>query len=157
MSPGRDGELRAWVVWWILLAGLYLALADSRRLEELVAAAVVGALGATAAALVRRERDVLLRPRPAQVLAELRTMLSWPRDLALLARALVRRPAGRVVETEFTGDATGRALAIAGRSLAPNTIVIGVDEDRGVLLAHILERPEADRSSQDAGPDAPRR
>ena len=139
MSPGRDGQLRAWVVWWILLTGLYLAFADSRRVEELVAAAVVGALGATAAALVRRERDVILRPRPTQIVAELRTLLAWPRDLALLARALVRRPAGRVVETAFSGDETSQALAIAGRGLAPNTIVIGVDEERGVLLAHRLE------------------
>jgi hypothetical protein len=57
----------------------------------------------------------------------------------LLARALVHRPAGRVVETDFSGDETSQALAIAARSLAPNTIVIGVDEDRGVLLAHQLE------------------
>ena len=88
---------------------------------------------------MRHERDVVLRPRPRVLARELRTLLSWPRDLALLARALVRRPAGRVVETEFTGDATDRALAIAGRSLAPNTIVIGVDEERGVLIAHRLE------------------
>jgi multisubunit Na+/H+ antiporter MnhE subunit len=139
MSPGRDGQLRAWVVWWILLTGLYLAFADSRRVEELVAAAVVGALGATAAALVRRERDVLLRPRPADIVAELRPVLSWPRDLALLTRALVRRPAGRVVETPFRGDDRLRTLAIAGRSIAPNTIVIDVDEERGVLLSHQLE------------------
>ena len=122
-----------------MLAGLYLALADSRRLEELVAAAVVGALGATAAAIVRRERDVILRPRPTQIVAELRTLLAWPRDLALLARALVRRPVGRVVETDFSGDETSQALAIAGRTLAPNTIVIGIDEERGVLLTHQLE------------------
>jgi multisubunit Na+/H+ antiporter MnhE subunit len=135
MSP----QVRAWVVWWALLAGLYVALADSRRVEELVAAAVVGAIGATAAALVRRERDVLLRPRPAQIVAELRTLLRWPRDLALLARALVHRPAGRVIETAVADDDTGRALAIVGRTLAPNTIVIGVDEERGVLLSHQLE------------------
>jgi multisubunit Na+/H+ antiporter MnhE subunit len=139
MSPGRDGQLRAWVAWWILLTGLYVALADSRRVEELVAAAVVGAFGATAAALVRRERDVLVRPRPAEVVAELRTLLSWPRDLALLARALVRRPTGKVVETAFEGDESRQALAIAGRSLAPNTIVIAFDDERGVLLSHQLE------------------
>jgi hypothetical protein len=153
MSPGGDGPrggggrwgaVRAWLAWWALLTALYVVLVDSRRLEELVAAVLVGALGATAAAIVRHGREVVLRPRPADVAAELRTVLSWPGDLARLAAALIRRPTGRVVETPFeaTGsdprDAGRRALAVAGRSLAPNTIVIAIDEERGVLLAHQL-------------------
>jgi hypothetical protein len=134
------------------MAAFYVVLTDSRRVEELVAAAVIGALGATAAALVRREREVvLLRPRAADVAAELRHVLRWPRDLALLAVALVRRPTGEVVETPFeaTGsdprDAGRRALAVAGRSLAPNTVVIAIDEERGVLQVHQLV-PEDDTS-----------
>jgi multisubunit Na+/H+ antiporter MnhE subunit len=153
MSPGGDGPrggggrwgaVRAWLAWWALLTALYVFLVDSRRLEELVAAVVVGAIGATALALVRRELEVVLRPRAGDVAAELRTILSWPGDLVLLATALVRRPAGRVVESRFeatgsdTRDAGRNALAVAGRSLAPNTIVIGIDEERGVLLAHQL-------------------
>ena len=130
------------------MTALYVVFTDSRRLEELVAAVLVGALGATAAAIVRHGREVVLRPRPADVAAELRPVLAWPRDLARLAAALVRRPAGRVVETPF--DATGtdprdagrRALAVAGRSLAPNTIVIAIDEERGVLVAHQLVAEE---------------
>jgi hypothetical protein len=160
MSPGRDGPrggggrrgaVRAWLASWALLTALYVALTDSRRPEELVAAAIVGALGATAAALVRHEREVVLRPRPGDVAGELRTILSWPRDLALLATALVRRPPGKVVEMPFeaTGsdprDAGRRALAVAGRSLAPNTIVIAIDEERGVLQAHQLV-PDEDAS-----------
>jgi multisubunit Na+/H+ antiporter MnhE subunit len=141
---GRRGEVRAWLGWWALLSAFYVVLTDSRRLEELVAAALVGALGATAAALVRREREVVLRPRLADVAAELRHVLRWPRDFALLAVALVRRPSGQVVETPFepTGDqardAGRHALAVAGRSLTPNTIVIAVDEERGVVKAHEL-------------------
>jgi hypothetical protein len=130
------------------MTALYVVLVDSRRLEELVAAALVGALGATSAAIVRHGRDVVLRPRPADVVAELRHALSWPRDLALLGVALVRRPAGQVVEMPFeaTGsdprDAGRRALAVAGRSLAPNTIVIAIDEQRGVLVEHQLVSEE---------------
>jgi hypothetical protein len=157
MSPGRDGPrggggrrgaVRAWLAWWALLAALYVVLTDSRRLEELVAAVVIGALGATAATLVRHEREVVLRPRAADVVAELRHGLRWPRDLALLATALIRRPRGRLVETPFeaTGtdphDAGRRAWAVVGRSLAPNTIVIAVDEERGVVQAHQLVTDE---------------
>jgi multisubunit Na+/H+ antiporter MnhE subunit len=148
---GRRGEVRAWLAWWAILTALYVVLVDSRRLEELVAAVVVGALGATASVLVRRGREVVLRPRPADVAAELRTLLSWPRDVALLAMALVRRPPGEVVETPFEAtsddprDAARRALAVAGRSLAPNTIVIGIDEERGVLVSHQLVDSKEER------------
>ncbi|MEA2277699.1 MAG: hypothetical protein QOC78_2659 [Solirubrobacteraceae bacterium] len=142
---GRRGAALAWLAWWPLLTGLYLALADSRRLEEVVAGIAIGALGATAAVLVRHERDVVLRPRPRWVAEELlRALRAWPRDLALLAAALVRRPHGRVVEEPFaaTGedprDGARRALAVAGRSLAPNEIVIVVDGDRGVIVSHRL-------------------
>jgi hypothetical protein len=142
---GTRGTARAWLAWWLLLTGLYLALADSRRLEEVVAALAIGALGATAAVLVRHERDVMLRPRPRWVAQELlRALRAWPRDLALLAGALARRPHGRLVEEPFaaTGedpaDAGRRALAVAGRSLAPNQIVIVVDGERGVIVSHRL-------------------
>jgi hypothetical protein len=147
---GRRGAARAWLAWWALLTALYIVLVDSRRPEELVAAVAVGALGATAAVLVRQGREVVLRPRPRWIIHELRSVLRWPRDLALLAAALVRRPQGEVVELPFeaTGsdphDAARRALAVAGRSVAPNTVVIAIDEERGVLLEHRLVATQDD-------------
>jgi hypothetical protein len=141
---GAAGARRAWLGWWVVLTVLWLALADSRRLEEVAAAVLVGALGATAAIAVRRHRDVMLHPRPRWVLAALRPLLRWPHDLAALAVALVRRPSGRIVEEPFgaTGEdprcAARRALAVAGGSLAPNAIVIGIDADRGVIVRHEL-------------------
>jgi hypothetical protein len=141
---GAAGARRAWLAWWVLLTTLYLGLADSRRLEEVVAALAVGAFGATVSVVVRGHRDVVLRPRPAWVLDALRTALNWPRDLVALARALVRRPEGRIVEVPFeaTGEdprsAAQRALAVAGGSLAPNVIVVAIDAERGVLIRHEL-------------------
>jgi hypothetical protein len=78
------------------------------------------------------------------VLEALRPLLRWPRDLLWLARALVLRPRGRIVEVPFeaTGDdphsAARRALAVAGGSLAPNSIVVEIDAERGVLVRHDL-------------------
>jgi hypothetical protein len=141
---GTAGAVRAWVAWWVLLTALYVVLVDTRRLQELVAAVIVGALGACAAVLVRRERDLVLRPRPRVIAAELRAALRWPRDLALLAVALVRRPRGRIVEVAFEADvddpegAARNALAVAGRSLAPNRVVIEIDDEKGVLRYHEL-------------------
>jgi hypothetical protein len=141
---GASGARRAWLAWWVMLTVLWLALADSRRLEEVVAGLLVGALGATAAVLVRAQRDVILRPRPRWVLDALSGFGRWPRDLWALARALVQRPAGRIVEEPFeaTGEdprsAARRALAIAGGTLAPNSIVVEIDAERGVLVRHDL-------------------
>lgn len=149
---GARGAIRAWLGWWLALFALYVALTDSRRAEELVAGLAVGALGATAAVLVRQGREVVLRPRARWVAEELgRALRAWPHDLALLAAALVRRPHGRVVEERVaaTGedprDAADRALAVAARSVAPNRVVIGIDADRGVLVSHVLVHEERDR------------
>ncbi len=141
MPGGDHGAVRAWLAWWALLAGLYLVLVDSRRLQELVSAAVIGALGATAALVGRQETDLALRPRPRAVVRELRAVLAWPRDLVLLARALVHRPRGRIVEVPFEADPADAAVAVAAaaRTLAPNRIVIDVDRERGVLRYHALE------------------
>jgi hypothetical protein len=138
------GARRAWLGSWILLSALFVVLSDSRRLEVLVLAVIVGATGATAAAIVRGHRDVVLRPEPRWVLDALRGFLRWPGDLVRLARALVVRPEGRIVEEPFgaTGgdsrDAAQRALAVAGGSLAPNSFVVDVDAERGVLVRHEL-------------------
>jgi multisubunit Na+/H+ antiporter MnhE subunit len=147
---GARGVARAWLGWWLVLALLWLGLSDSRRPEEIAAALAVGALGAGAAVLVRAERPTLLRPPLRSVLAALPVLRPWPRELALLVRAIVRRPAGRVVEEPFrVGDGddprtAGRiALAVAAGSLTPNRVVIDVDRERGVIVSHVLvdDRP----------------
>jgi multisubunit Na+/H+ antiporter MnhE subunit len=130
--------VRAWLVWWALLTAFYVVLVDTRRIQELAAAVLVGGLGATASVIVRRERANVVRPRLRTALRELRAILAWPRDLWLLAGALVRRPGGRIVEVAFDGDTSDAAIAVAERSLAPNTVVIDVDEERGVLICHEL-------------------
>jgi hypothetical protein len=146
---GAAGARRAWLAWWVLLTLLWLALADSRRLEEIVAGMAVGAFGATAAVMVRAQRDVVLRPRPRWVLEALRPLGRWPRDLWALARALPARPTGRIVEEPFeaTGEdprsAARRALAVGGGSLAPNAIVVEIDDARGVLVRHELVGDDA--------------
>jgi hypothetical protein len=92
---------------------------------------------------------VILRPRPRGVLDALHTFGRWPRDLWALARALPSRPTGRIVEEPFeaTGEdprsAARRALAVVGGTLAPNSIVVEIDADRGVLVRHDLVGDDA--------------
>jgi multisubunit Na+/H+ antiporter MnhE subunit len=144
MSSGR--AVLAWLGWWVALLVLYLALADSRRLEEIVAGAVVAALGATVQALVRREREVSLALTPRMLLDLVRPLRNVPRDLVLLTGVLARRsaPRARTVRVPFaaTGrgphDAAERAVAVLAGSLSPNSVVIEVDEEGGSLLVHRL-------------------
>src|SRR5438094_47941 len=59
---GVLAQLRAWIGWWLALAGLWLMLVDRTPRAELVLGAAVAAGGATAAVLVRAQRPVLMRP-----------------------------------------------------------------------------------------------
>jgi multisubunit Na+/H+ antiporter MnhE subunit len=146
----HPGALRAWLIWWALLAALWLALVDTVVGPELVAGAVAAAIAATGAVLVRGQRQLLLRPRAAWLLAARRPLLGTVTDLGPLLRALWRRGVrrrderGELVELPYAavadepGPAAHRVLTQALGSLAPNTIVVGVDKERRTMLVHQL-------------------
>jgi multisubunit Na+/H+ antiporter MnhE subunit len=144
--PRHPGALRAWLIWWALLAALWLALVDTVLAPELIAGAVAAAIAATGAVIVREQRRLLLRPRLAWVRSAGRPLRRTVTDLGPLARALVRPRAehGRLVEVPYdaVGDtpdaATHRVFTQALGSLAPNTLVVDIDRDRRVLIVHQL-------------------
>jgi multisubunit Na+/H+ antiporter MnhE subunit len=132
---------RAWLSWWVVLAALYLWLADNAVLPELVVGAVVAAIGASGAVLVRGQRRTRLRPRLRWLRGVWRPLFGVFGDLVPLARALARRRPGALVESPLGGPADDPAyvaLTEALGSLAPNTLVVDVDRERGVVLAHQL-------------------
>jgi multisubunit Na+/H+ antiporter MnhE subunit len=162
----RSRTVRAWAGWWLVLAALYALLADNPMLPEIVTGAVAAAIGATGAVLVRRERHLFVRPRLRWLRGAVRPVLGLARDVVPLTRALVvtgvlRRPS-RSTLTEIPFDATDtepeeaayRALTELLGSLAPNTIVVDIDRERGSLLAHQLE-PTSD-PARAAAPLPPR-
>jgi multisubunit Na+/H+ antiporter MnhE subunit len=140
-----------WLLAWLASAALWMLLADSVRLAELVAGAAVAALGATACEMVRRQRVAAQALRPDLSLRIWRVVVRAVPDIGRLTRAalaqLIRpKPVrGRVLamafgHTEDDPDARGlRAAAIGLGSIAPNTVVIGIDPDAGLLLVHQLE------------------
>jgi multisubunit Na+/H+ antiporter MnhE subunit len=137
--------LRVWLTWWVLLAALYLVVDDSVLVPELVVGAFAAAVGATGATLVHRERQVLLRGEVRWLRALWRPLLGLVTDLWPLLRALPRRGGtGGYVEVPFDAtsdsprDTARRALTEALGTVAPNTIVVRVDTDRGVVVAHQL-------------------
>ena len=146
----HPGALRAWLVWWVVLAALWLALVDTVVVPELVVGALAAAIAATGAVLVRAQRRVLLRPRAAWAPGALRAMARFVPDLVPLATTLWRRGVrraddrGRLVEVPYgaVGDepeqAAHRVLTEALGSFAPNSIVVDVDTQRRTLLVHEL-------------------
>jgi multisubunit Na+/H+ antiporter MnhE subunit len=142
--------LVVWLTWWAILAALYALIDDSLLVPELVVGAFAAAVGATGATLVHRERVVLLRGEARWLRAVWRPLAGLVGDLWPLARALVERGVlrrggtGALVEVPFGATSDGprdtarRAATEALGSLAPNTIVVRIDTDRGVVVAHQL-------------------
>jgi uncharacterized lipoprotein YddW (UPF0748 family) len=160
---GRRGAVRAWCAWWLLCAALWLALVDRTALDELLTGVVAAALGATAATLVRQQRNTVLRPRARWLRsAWWKQPLALVRDIgplmqALVTRGVLRRPQTGAIATHrfdaVTDDpraAAYRVLTATLGSLGPNTIVLHVDPDAETLWAHQLV-PRSD-PVQDAMP-----
>jgi multisubunit Na+/H+ antiporter MnhE subunit len=144
-------EARVWLAAWVVSAAFWMVLTDSVRIEEMLAGALVAALAATGVDVVRRQRVAAQAVRPRYALPVWRVLARVVPDIgrltrAAFAQAVQRRAArGQVVALAFphTGDdpdtRARRSAAVGLGSIAPNTIIIGVDEDSGLLIAHQLE------------------
>lgn len=137
--------------WWVGLAALWLVLDDTVAPPELITGAVAALIGAIAAEVVHGQNLVRLRLEPSWLRHGWRPLVRLFPDTArvlwVVVRHLVlRRPprgefravpfrAGRVDGARDTGR---RVLAKSAGSFAPNTYVIGVDEERDLLLVHQL-------------------
>ena len=157
-SPARQrhpGAVRAWLVWWLLLAALWLALVDTVVTPELVTGGVAAAVAATGAVIVRGQRRLLLRPRAAWLRAAGRPLRGTVTDLGPLVGVLWRRGirrepgSGELIELPYAAvadepeAAAHRVLTQTLGSLAPNSIVVEIDRDRRTVLVHQLA-PTAD-------------
>jgi hypothetical protein len=137
---------------WTFAAALYLLLIDITRLPELLVGAGAALLAAIGFELAREQGLVGESVRPRWLLRAHRPLLKVPLDIgfvcAVALRQLVAREdkAGVFRVAPFASgedeaiDRGRRALAEAMGSFAPNTMIIGVDEERGVILAHQLKR-----------------
>jgi multisubunit Na+/H+ antiporter MnhE subunit len=140
-----------WCSAWLASALFWMVLTDSVRPSELVAGAAVAALAATGFELVRRERVAGQALRPALATRLGRVLLGAVLDVGRLTRAAFaqvvqrRESRGMVIGIPFAHTADDpdgraqRAAAVGLGSIAPNSIVVGVDRDAGLLLVHQLE------------------
>src|SRR3954454_6956796 len=123
---------------------------DSAKLPEVLAGLGVAAVAATATELVRRQRVAGIAIRPTLLKKVGSLVPAAIRDCVVLTRlafAQLLRPQasrGRTVATPSGHEGDGpdengrRAVGQALGSFAPSTIVIGMDPDRGVVIAHQL-------------------
>jgi Na+/H+ ion antiporter subunit len=152
------GDVRLSVLLWVLrvaaLAGVWLVLTDSRNTQELI-------LGSAAVAITAVATSVIARTRPRDAWARLRAgarlaLTHLPAALWRLcseSAVLAWRVAGAVVGRHSLGGRFraaayrpgGERRGVAGTvateligSLAPNRYVVGVDEDRGIVIIHEL-------------------
>jgi multisubunit Na+/H+ antiporter MnhE subunit len=145
-------RILGWSVGWAFAAGLYLLLIDTTDLPELFVGVGAAAIAATASEVARRRAMTAWGTRLRWIARLYRPVLRAPADIAvvsLLALRQLARPRAavgsfRAVPFRHGDDdalETGRrALAESLGSFAPNTIIIGVDPDRELLLGHQLRR-----------------
>lgn len=138
------------MLWWAVLMSFWVLVDDSLALAELLAGAGAAALGAFLVELVQYQAATHLRVRIEWMAEALRLPGRVLSDTMVVFGALWdqlvhhRRPASGFSELparwgdESPEGVTRRALLIAGRSLAPNAVVAGIDQDRGVMVVHHL-------------------
>lgn len=144
---------RGFLVGVLLAAGLYLLAIDTVSLPELYAGAAAVLLSALVSQAARRgglRGGALRSPALAH---SWRALTSLPADTVWVAVAAVAQLASprasrgvmravpfRYGAADDGGDMTRRALAEGLGSLTPNTIVLGIDPQRDLILVHQLRR-----------------
>lgn len=135
----------------VLIGGaFYLLLIDTVSAPELYAGAGATLLAAIAFEVSREVGLAEATISPAWLVRGWRVIASVPRHIVLVSwAALAQLVAPRSVRGRFRAvpfraggdgvrDVGRRALSEALGSLAPNTIVVGVDPDRDLILVHQL-------------------
>jgi hypothetical protein len=141
----------AWVAAGTLAGGLYLLLIDTTSLPELIVLAAAAVIAATGFELAREQQTaggVSVRVRWLGTLYK--PLVKAPSDIAVVSiialRQLIRprRVNGAFRAVPFRcGEGHDielgrRALAESFGSFAPNTIIVGIDEERELILGHQL-------------------
>jgi multisubunit Na+/H+ antiporter MnhE subunit len=149
-EPTARHRAATWLAWWVLLMSLWVAVDDSLQFDELLAGAGAAALAALAAEIASHQAATRLEVKAAWLVKALRLPGEVAHDtytvFAALARTLATRqpPRGGFSELPVRyGDdtplgVTRRVLLTGAYSLAPNKFVLGLDEERDVMVVHEL-------------------
>ncbi|MBV9802289.1 MAG: hypothetical protein JO130_03830 [Solirubrobacterales bacterium] len=144
-------RVAAWLTAGLLAGGIYLLLIDTTSLPELIVAVGAAVIAGSGFELAREQKTAGgIRARLRWLSTVHRPLLKAPSDIvtvSLLALRQLIRPRQvngtfRAVPFRCGPDSdieTGRmALAESLGSFAPNTIIVGVDVERELILGHQL-------------------
>jgi len=145
-------RVSGWALSWLLAAATWMLLVDTSSVPEFVAGAAAASVAAIAARLVWAQHLVRLHGGTGLIATLPRQLARVPIDLWLLVRELARALAGVHRPGRFhalpfdggrgpQGDSRRAALELVG-SLAPNTIVLGVDEHRAIVHQLVADHRE---------------
>ncbi len=145
---------------WLVLTGSYLLLADKVSASELIGGGATAACAVLLAAALRKRREYQFATRLKWLVPMVYTLPSAVlRDTGLLAGALWKSVrTGRKMEGSFMRvpfehggsdphSAARRSLVVTRMSIAPNTIVVTIDEKD--ILLHRLVAAGKRRGSED--------
>ena len=148
---GPSSRLRFVLAWSAGSMLLWVLVTSTFQGAELVAGAVVSVLTALVVEAVRERERFAFRPRLRWLRRAAVIPLRVSADTWLLTVALVRhatgskRVRGALVAVPFRHgeqgdpeDSARRALVVAGLSVSPNSVVLGVDGERDEVLVHQL-------------------
>jgi multisubunit Na+/H+ antiporter MnhE subunit len=149
-APTARHRAATWLAWWVLLMSLWVAVDDSLQSDELLAGAGAAALAALAAEIASHQAATRFEIRVGWLARAFRLPGEVAHDtwivFAALARTLATRrpPSGgfRELPVRYGDDTplgmTRRVLLTGAYSLAPNKFVLGLDEERDVMVVHEL-------------------
>jgi multisubunit Na+/H+ antiporter MnhE subunit len=155
----RARRVATWLGWWAVLMSLWLLLVDTIAMAELLAGSGAAAIAATLVELAEHQAAVRNRVRAEWIASARNIPVEVLRDTWLVLRVAVgclggRRPASafHVVPVRAGGDdpedATHRAVLTLGTSLSPNSVVLGVDPESGLMVLHRLVPPPRPRAGE---------
>lgn len=154
----------SFLIWWVILMSFWVWIDDSIAVPELLVGAGVAVLGAALAEVAQYQADTHVRIRIEWLAKALTLPGEVGRDFGIVMRALFLQVVrGRLPASTFEAvpvrpggdtaeETTKRALLVAGTSVAPNSIVLGIDQERGEMLVHHLDtRRRRGRSGRSSG------
>jgi hypothetical protein len=146
-------RVAAWAAAWAFAGALYLLLIDITSLPEVIVGAGAATIAATGFELAREQQTAGgVSARLRWFATVYRALLKVPSDVAAVSlvamRQLVRpQPVNGTFRAvrfrcgpELDIETGRRALAESLGSFAPNTIIVGVDTERELILGHQLRR-----------------
>lgn len=146
---GALDAVRSWVLWWLVLFGLWVVMEGNTEAMELAAGAGAAALAATLAEVVRRQGLLAFAPEPRWLLRAWRLPHRLLYEFALVTWALVPRFTGGPSRARWSASpfqaggadarsAGNRAAALVLEDVTPNTMVAEIDREHDAALKHDL-------------------